>query len=381
MNGKLRSVRTKRSPLLRALRARRRRTARRSPASRSDDGGRLPAPVRQGCDAVRAVPHRAGPGQRRRDVGDGRSRAGDATAVAAAAGVSTAALPRRVFPRWQRACSRRRRAREERILRLSVRAEQCPRAARIATDHSGQATTDTAGRGVLRLEFGDGGRGGGRCGGRLRRGRHRRRHGRCCLCGRFRVVVCGAGGRGSEGGGGGLRRRPGLSARDPRQTATDAQCSGGRRRSGIRGRRGSDYRRRIHRTGRHSGVDRGDRSRRHRVRHRLRGRTGLRFRCGRVDGHRISGRPGLSTRHARQTASQHPRRHGYFFRASRAAITCGTTANTSPTMPKSATSKIGASGSLLIATMFFDVCMPARCWIAPEMPSATYSCGDTDTPV
>jgi len=32
---------------------------------------------------------------------------------------------------------------------------------------------------------------------------------------------------------------------------------------------------------------------------------------------------------------------------------------------------VGASGSLLIATMVFEVCMPARCWIAPEMPTAT----------
>ena len=30
--------------------------------------------------------------------------------------------------------------------------------------------------------------------------------------------------------------------------------------------------------------------------------------------------------------------------------------------------KIGASLSLLIATIVFDVRMPARCWIAPEMP-------------
>jgi len=26
--------------------------------------------------------------------------------------------------------------------------------------------------------------------------------------------------------------------------------------------------------------------------------------------------------------------------------------------------------SLLTATIVLDVCMPARCWIAPEMPSA-----------
>ena len=33
--------------------------------------------------------------------------------------------------------------------------------------------------------------------------------------------------------------------------------------------------------------------------------------------------------------------------------------------------KIGASGSLLIATMTFELDMPARCWIAPEIPQAT----------
>src|ERR671920_670819 len=53
----------------------------------------------------------------------------------------------------------------------------------------------------------------------------------------------------------------------------------------------------------------------------------------------------------------------------------------SPTTPKSTSSKIGASSSLLTATMVFEVCMPARCWIAPEMPLAMYSCGETDLPV
>lgn len=48
----------------------------------------------------------------------------------------------------------------------------------------------------------------------------------------------------------------------------------------------------------------------------------------------------------------------------------GTTLNRSPTTPKSASSKIGASASLFTATIVFEVCMPARCWMAPEMPSA-----------
>ena len=35
-----------------------------------------------------------------------------------------------------------------------------------------------------------------------------------------------------------------------------------------------------------------------------------------------------------------------------------------------ATLKIGASSSLLMATMTLESFMPARCWIAPEMPQA-----------
>src|SRR5215470_16011990 len=50
-------------------------------------------------------------------------------------------------------------------------------------------------------------------------------------------------------------------------------------------------------------------------------------------------------------------------------------------MPKSVISKIGASGSLLMAMMVLEVCMPARCWIAPEIPAARYSCGETVLPV
>src|ERR1700733_10920166 len=42
---------------------------------------------------------------------------------------------------------------------------------------------------------------------------------------------------------------------------------------------------------------------------------------------------------------------------------------------------MGASASLLIAMIVFDVCIPARCWIAPEMPTATYSWGETVLPV
>src|SRR6201992_452174 len=38
---------------------------------------------------------------------------------------------------------------------------------------------------------------------------------------------------------------------------------------------------------------------------------------------------------------------------------------------------MGASGSLLTAAMVLEVCIPARCWIAPEIPMARYSCGET----
>src|SRR5690606_39125795 len=95
------------------------------------------------------------------------------------------------------------------------------------------------------------------------------------------------------------------------------------------------------------------------------------------------GRPGLAAGNPRQAPAQRTRAggHAYCFFCLRVSISCGTTVNRSPTTPKSAISKIGASGSLLIATIVLAVCIPARCWIAPEIPSATYSCGDTETPV
>ena len=57
-------------------------------------------------------------------------------------------------------------------------------------------------------------------------------------------------------------------------------------------------------------------------------------------------------------------------RALTASVSAGATVKRSPTTPKVAISKIGASLSLLIAMIVFEVCMPARCWIAPEMPNA-----------
>ena len=42
---------------------------------------------------------------------------------------------------------------------------------------------------------------------------------------------------------------------------------------------------------------------------------------------------------------------------------------------------IGQLGSVFTATMWRGVPRPVTCWIAPEMPSATYSSGLTATPV
>ena len=50
-------------------------------------------------------------------------------------------------------------------------------------------------------------------------------------------------------------------------------------------------------------------------------------------------------------------------------------------MPRSATEKMGASWSLLMATMFFEFFMPTRCWVAPEIPQAMYTVGFTVLPV
>ena len=59
----------------------------------------------------------------------------------------------------------------------------------------------------------------------------------------------------------------------------------------------------------------------------------------------------------------------------------GTILCKSPTMPKSAALKIGAYLSLLIAMMYPDSSIPAKCWIAPEIPHATYDSGRTVLPV
>ncbi len=65
------------------------------------------------------------------------------------------------------------------------------------------------------------------------------------------------------------------------------------------------------------------------------------------------------------------RRHYASLRCCTSSVSFGTISCTSPTTPRSLNSKIGAFGSLLIATITFELCMPTLCWIAPEMPSAT----------
>ena len=42
---------------------------------------------------------------------------------------------------------------------------------------------------------------------------------------------------------------------------------------------------------------------------------------------------------------------------------------------------IGAFGSLLMDMMMELSCIPAMCWICPEIPQAMYSFGRTVTPV
>src|SRR3954467_6441931 len=68
-------------------------------------------------------------------------------------------------------------------------------------------------------------------------------------------------------------------------------------------------------------------------------------------------------------------------RAFTSSVSFGTISCTSPTTPRSEYSKIGAFGSLLIATITPELCIPTLCWIAPEIPHAMYSFGETVLPV
>ena len=87
---------------------------------------------------------------------------------------------------------------------------------------------------------------------------------------------------------------------------------------------------------------------------------------GALDLDRASGRPWLAAFYAGKTSAEF---NLHYLRASISEMTSGTRSNRSPMIPKSAMSKIGASSSLLIATMVPAVCMPTRCCTAPEMPT------------
>ena len=63
-------------------------------------------------------------------------------------------------------------------------------------------------------------------------------------------------------------------------------------------------------------------------------------------------------------------RHPEPLRSRSSSTRRGTIVWTSPTTARSLNSKIGAFGSLLIATITFEFCMPTLCCTAPEMPSA-----------
>lgn len=60
-----------------------------------------------------------------------------------------------------------------------------------------------------------------------------------------------------------------------------------------------------------------------------------------------------------------------YWRACSFSVKTGRSCFRSATAKTSATSPMGASRSVLIATTNSDFFMPARCWIAPEIPQAT----------
>jgi hypothetical protein len=77
---------------------------------------------------------------------------------------------------------------------------------------------------------------------------------------------------------------------------------------------------------------------------------------------------GLPCRDPSCLATLRSRRRQWGFSSS--SMRAGTISNRSPTTPKSATSKIGAFWSLLMAAMVREPFMPTTCWIAPLMPRA-----------
>src|SRR5262245_49113655 len=95
---------------------------------------------------------------------------------------------------------------------------------------------------------------------------------------------------------------------------------------------------------------------------------------------RIGRRRDRFGRRERRRVVERPR-HLYPVRARTSSASFGTIWCRSPTTPRSANSKIGAFGSLLMATIVPEPCMPTLCWIAPEIPHAMYSFGETVLPV
>src|SRR5918992_2886640 len=92
---------------------------------------------------------------------------------------------------------------------------------------------------------------------------------------------------------------------------------------------------------------------------------------------------GLDDERARVEGRREVRRAGGHeaFRSFKSCVSLGTISCRSPTTPRSEYSKMGAFGSLLMATIVPALCIPTLCWIAPEIPQATYSLGATVLPV
>ena len=69
--------------------------------------------------------------------------------------------------------------------------------------------------------------------------------------------------------------------------------------------------------------------------------------------------------------ARRPRTHDQdvsFYHFSSSLMRAGMISSASPTMPRSATPKIGALGSMFTAMIVSAPRMPSRCWMAPEMP-------------
>ena len=83
------------------------------------------------------------------------------------------------------------------------------------------------------------------------------------------------------------------------------------------------------------------------------------------------GRTRRTNKHDRHDDDGREGRGGYepVRRFSISSVRAGTTLNRSPTTPRSAIFRIGASGSFVIATIRFAPFMPTRCCSAPLIPA------------